>query len=480
MPLSVVATGTPVVGATLTASILSTPTPTPEPSAGRFFTGYEWRFVFTDLNCAITTFAEGLCKGRKVVLSLGQAETIEGDINPDDSRVNDIWDDGYPKVAPSKRLVFAFRRDNPTGVDGPPWVARAAGILMAPDDSGDVDVPLSHFIAYGPRKLLDARPVMNLAGALPDPDDGFNYLARTGDSIVTEMLKATIINEGGVFIDAGPDFGGTVYWSGTIETTDVVTFTAQQGQMIGDAWNQLEDTGNLDIILTPIYDPIRRPGFTHELSVFRLAGSVRSSAVFGWDRMNNSIAHIERVHDATPGSFFNKVWYHAGSGGPGVPLLGPSAASGTINEPSVLDFGVYWAQQFFPSLTSIDPSGAAVLALAQQAIKMARQGKRTLTINPIPERAKIPIVQYGIGDRVPVYASRRLRVVSEGLQRVQSIPFDISDDGVETVSGFITSPDWRAEPVVDPMTQGTIRVALASIQPQTGRPAARPSMTAKP
>jgi hypothetical protein len=44
----------------------------------------------------------------------------------------------------------------------------------------------------------------------------------------------------------------------------------------------------------------------------------------------------------------------------------------------------------------------------------------------------VPLRDYTIGDRVNVHASKRLRVTADGLQRVQTIPIQITDDGIET------------------------------------------------
>lgn len=434
MALGVVISGSPVDGDTLTAEIVDTGgTPPVPPAASRFFEGYQWRFLFTDLGCVTTTWANGLLSSRAISKTLGQPTTIEAQVVSDDPRVNTIFSDGFPLVAQSNRLVFAFRREGGT----PPWVCRAAGILMSPEDQGTTDIATSHFTAYDPRQLLAGRPCTNADGTLPG-SLGLNFLGVTGDTIVTTLLERTILNEGGCFIDAGVDHGGTLYWTGTIETTDPIDFTVQQGTMVGEAWSTLEQTGNLDIVLTPIYDPVRRPGYTHELSIYRMAGSEKPGAVFGWDRLNRAVAQIDRMHDGTPGAFFNKVQYYAGQGGSPVPITGP-----LVNAESVAAFGSYWAQQFFPALTSVDPTGAAVLALAAQALVLAKQGKRTLTITPTPERAPVALLDYDVGDRIPVYASDRLRVTADGLQRVQGIPIQINDDGIEQIGGLLCSPDWQ-------------------------------------
>jgi hypothetical protein len=412
----------------------------------RFFTGYQWRYLFTDLDCVTTTFAEGIVSNRAVVLGLGAAEAITGTVVPDDPRINTIWDDGYPKVAPLKRIAWAFRRD---GSGETLWQPRAAGIIQQPSDHADDTVPVAEFTAYGPRSILAARPVLISTGSgftLPgqnaaggswflDPDTPSGYM--TGDQIALTVLYNSILSDGPCFIDAGPDFGGTAFWAGTVETTDEIPVNAQNGVMVADIWKQLEDAGNCEIILTPVYDPVNRSGITHDLSVYRMAGVERPEAIFAWDRLNRSVANIERMHDATPGSFFNRVQYFAGQGGFPVPPDGP-----LDNAESIDAFGVYWSTNFQPNLQQPNPDGADVLAAAEQALQLVKQGKRTMTITPIPERAPIPITGYMIGDRVPIYASARLRVTADGYQRVQTLPIQIDDDGIEHVNGFVATPDF--------------------------------------
>ena len=144
------------------------------------------------------------------------------------------------------------------------------------------------------------------------------------------------------------------------------------------------------------------------------------------------------MHDATPGQFFNLVQYFAGQGGSPVP---PSPLT---NPASITDFGRYWATQFFPSQTNSDPLSASVFALAQQALILAKQGKRTFTMDPIPERAPVWRRDYNLGDRVQVHTSNRLRVAADGLQRVQAIPIQINDDGAyESIASLLVTADYR-------------------------------------
>jgi hypothetical protein len=426
---------------------------TPVPPSRRFFQGYPWRFLFADTPSNVssggvtTTWAEKLLTSREIALGLNQPTSISAAVWPDDRRVNAIFTDGDPLVAQSNRIVYCFRREG----GSPPWVIRAAGILMSPQDQGDADVPLTHFTAYDPRMFLAARPARIFAGAetgsIPDADGWLTFqpgptLSR-GDQIVCGVLAQTIAQDGFAFIDAGVAWGGTAFYTGTIEMTDLIWFQIQRGQTVADVWDAL-CSSNLDIVLTPIYDPINRPGYTHELNVYRLAGQEQPTSVFAWDMMNRSLTNVDRMHDGTPGNFINTIQAYAGPGGFPVPAAGP-----LTNALSVDKYLAYWLNTFDVAGGAVDPTGSVVLSMARQQLELAKQGKRTMTVAPTSGRAPIPLTEYGIGDRIPILTTNRLRVRSSAsfgtpvrAQRVQGIPIQITDDGVEQVSALLCSPDW--------------------------------------
>lgn len=442
----------------------------------RFFEGFPWRFTVSDLQLRMTTWAQGLWVERAIMKNLNQPTVITGGVYPDDFRVNGVFDDFYRRVAQSNRILLAWRRD---GITAPYWNLRAAGIIMQPDDSGDDSSILSRITAYDPWKLLEARPVMDSLGQLPPSGGATNGLqlgilnaGATGDKIALWVLGNTIYFQGGVFIDAGSAYGGTTQYDArlasgdvVLETTGAINLTANSGMTVADVWNQLVTAGNMDIVLTPIWDPSRHvvnPStgkveyFTHELNIYKLAGKYRPNARFSWDRLNRSTSNVERVHDATPGSFFDKVLYFVGQGGPpingGAPIINPAALAA---------FGSYWATQYFPSESQAALDGPLTLAYAKQALSLAKQGARTVTITTIPERAPIPLSAYDIADFVSVHASERLRTPIDGFERVQTIPIAIDDNGIETVRGLVVSPDWRGSldpPPSGPPSEGQLSV----------------------
>lgn len=412
----------------------------------RWFSGYQSRFLVTDLFGVTTTWLDRLTLGATVATNLNQPATGTVSLRSNDPRVNRIFTDGDPLVAQSNRLVYLFLRQG----GSPPWQCVSAGIVMQPEDQADQDVPTTHLTYFDAWQFLFGTPCyMDEVGTLPGPN-GFQFFATPGSVIVATLLGNAVFSQNptvpgtggnGYMIDAGLTYGGTVHWAGTIETTPAIDFTVQQGTSVGDAWNQLLTAGNdiatglsdagVDIVLTPIYDPVNRPGYTHELSVFNLAGVDRHSAPMAWGMFTRSAETADRVHDATPGQFINIADYYAGQGGPGVGQV--------VNAASVGKYLAYWSQKFFPQ----QPDALSVLAMAHQAIQLQKQGKRTFTVNPDPLRAIGPFVGYNIGDRIPIYAPNRLRVTAAGLQRVQGIPLEINPDGVARVNALLTSPDWR-------------------------------------
>jgi len=196
-------------------------------------------------------------------------------------------------------------------------------------------------------------------------------------------------------VDAGVAYGGTAFYTGTLETGAgmQVSTTIQQGLSVGQAWQQLAATGKCDIVLDPIYDPFNRPNYLVQLNVYEQAGAINDSAIFAWNLPGRSLVGINRQQEGSVRA--NVVAFQAGQGGSG------GAATVQTATDSVTKFGEYWAQQFFPGVTDVN----GVLDLATQQLSLRKNGRQTVTFRPAPERSPRPWVDYGLGDRVPVWAS---------------------------------------------------------------------------
>ncbi len=430
----------------------------------RWFSGYQSRFLITDLFGVTTAWLDRLTLGASLAFNLDQPMTGTISIHSNDPRVNRIFvADNDPRVAQSNRLIYTFLRQG--GI--PPWQCVAAGMIMALEDQADQDVPTTHLTFYDAWQFLFGTPCFMDASGSPSGDIGPNgWEIFPADFPYSSMIVATLLGNAilgsppivpgtggnGYFIDAGDgsrsgegiqyqNYGGTSSYAGTLEQTPGIDFVVQQGMSIGDAWNQLIAAGNetassltdqgIDIVLTPIYDPLTRPGYTHELSVYNLAGIDRPGAPMAWGQFSRSASTADRQHDGTPGAFINTADFFAGQGGPGNGIIQDFAVASKYLR--------YWSQQWFPQ----QPNAYVVQAMAQQAIQLQAQGKRTFTVNPDPLRAIGPFVGYNLGDRIPIYAPDNLRVAATGLQRVQGIPLEINPDGVARVNALLTSPDWR-------------------------------------
>jgi hypothetical protein len=386
-----------------------------------------WRFVVTDLDSVTLTFLDHLATNRRVFFGLNVPAVASGQVPSDNPEVN-ILSGGDPFVQEGIRLLYGFRREgDPTDSSGiPRWVVRFAGLILQLEDTAASDTAQTPYTAYDPWQYLLSRPVCGLTGTLPGTG-GLSFTATQAGTVIATLLRNTISNHGETFIDAGASWGGTGFWSGQIDTTPQIDINFEQGLSVGEAWQQVCDLNVADIILTPIYDPINRPGYLCELNVYELAGVQQDAAIFAWDMPSRSLTGISRLRDGTTRA--NKVQFFIEQGGAAVTLQ--------TNASSVTRYGQYWAQQFFPGQSVV----AAVVSLAQLQLALRANGKVTVTIDPAAERSPDPFTEYFLGDTVPIYASTNLREALTGYQRIYGIPIDIDDNGVENIRQLLTSPE---------------------------------------
>ena len=140
---------------------------------------------------------------------------------------------------------------------------------------------------------------------------------------------------------------------------------------------------------------------------------------------------MDRVRDGTIRA--NSIQYYAGQGGPAVPLK--------ENLESIDKFGLYFEQRFWPGQESV----SAIAAVAEIALANIANGQVTYTASPAAERAPIPLVEYAVGDTVPLYATDRLReAIDEFSIRVEAIPIVIGDDQLERVNALLLSSEVDA------------------------------------
>lgn len=433
------------------------------------------RVIITDLAGVVTTWLERNHLGIAVNANLNQAWQITGAVRAGDPAVNRIYEtggtipagDGFPLLAQSNRLVYVLLREAPSGSSAHPWVCEASGIIMSPEDEGDADIGTTHFTAYDPWQYLRGIPCFNddVGGRIPPlgrlftagafPDGAAQIAAQLLSDSISSLAALGYGPSAGPFIDlpatdvgggGGPYAGSGFYNGGGVNPTPPLTFTVQQGSMLGDVFDQLVAAGSdasgtssgCDIVMEPIYDPTHRRGYVSQLAIYPLAGVERPASPMGWARFTRSATTADRQHDGTPGSFVNIALFGAGQGG------ADGLGSIQANMLSVTAFYSYWAQAFYPG----QPIVGAVENLAMQTLNLHKQGKRTYAVDPDPLRAGSPFVDYAPGDRVNVLAPNALRVGNAGYHRVQTIPLQINPDGFVRVAKLLTSPDWRGDDTV--------------------------------
>ena len=391
-----------------------------------------WRFAVADLEGTILTWLDSLAEQRNVTYTLNAPAVATGHVPSDNPQVDLIVGSGSlagdPLVSYGDRIMWGFRRDGGaiSSMNPGPWTCRFAGILMQLDDSASSDDATSAYTSMDPWQLMMSRPVRANDGTLPGPDGlTFSGGTTTLDQVAVNLIDNTDVYDGFTYIDAS---GGTIE---TIPFTDDITI--QQGTSVGDALTQLCNTGLMDIWMEPVYDPSVVPPFLVRLNIYAQQGATRNDAVMSWDSPGKSLVGIDRLLDGA--QLANEIQFYNGPGGPAVALQSDLG--------SRLKYGEYWAQQFFPAQTQAQ----AVVYMAQAQLSLRKIGKRTVTLNPAPERAPDPFTDYFLGDLVPIYATKRLRQTlpapqeSTNYTRIYGIPIDISDDAVETVSQLLSSPD---------------------------------------
>lgn len=399
----------------------------------RIYADFPWRIVVTTLTGTPITWLDDRATDRQFVFALNTPAYHTGQVASDDLQINRPYPSSTSPayLTNNRRLLYALRRE--LGAS-PPYVVRFGGILPSLEDQG-ADAATTRYTAYDPWQYLYSRPARNPdTGALLG-EKGLRYAAGTRASdIALDQLVTTEAQDGETHID----------WSttGLVENTVEleVPFDIQQAESVGEVWDALVETGTIDIELRAIYDAFK-PGKVCELRIKPFMGTTRFNTVMGWDTAGHSVIELNRAVDRMA----NKVRFYSGAA---------AVATTQIDATSVAANGAYWAQQILNG--SDHQATADLLALAELLIR--RNGERTLTYNPIADRVGYrPLLDYGLGDYLPVWASQNLREPlsidydaydadpdfpgAAGYQRVYAIPINVDDNGVETVDGIVTSQD---------------------------------------
>jgi hypothetical protein len=417
----------------------------------------EWRFIVTDLDGETITLLDRLASERIITPKLDEPLEITCSMPSDNPQVNIMHTDGFPFVAEGVRQLYCLRLED---VSVPFYTCRAAGLIMQVGDAARSNDARTRITAWDPWQYMFSRPVLQSvlsggqAGLLID-SDGIVYPEGVGaHDIVFDILNTSwsfaLLNA----VDA-PDASKPMFLdidqTNFEECSDFVGgYKIQQATTVGQALQDLCATGYLDIVIWPIYDPVARPGILGEIFVYSQsvvgtlssglgAGSFLYDQIFSWDMPGKSAVMMDDMFDGVARA--NILQFYNGQGGPPV--------TPQVDDASVAAYGPYWDQHFFPAQTEV----AAVEAMAAEQLFLRSRYKQTLTVNPASGRAPQPFNDYYLGDRVPVYASDRLRqplptselqvgslTPAVTWQRIYGIPVEIDDNGVETVRELLVGP----------------------------------------
>lgn len=390
----------------------------------RFYQPPNWRYVVTDGDSIAVTFLDRIASERKIDFDLNTPTEIAGLVPSASPEINILHTDGDPFLSEGNRLLYAFRREGP---EGQPWVIRAAGEICEVTDRGDTELSRTSFVARDPWGALYKRQCVDDAGDLPGRAGLRFFETKLGD-IARQLLLNTINAAGPVRLDAGVAWGGTLNYAGFVADTPEVDYTIQRGKTVGEAWADLCATGLMDIEITPVFDIDDRPGYLGDLNIYsqppdvgQPRGGVVPEAIFAWDRPPRTLAGIERELDGRKRA--NWIQFYTRFGDVPAGLLEDAA--------SIAKYGQDEYVQFFPDM--VDKERLDEWATAQLA--MRKNGIRSVT--PLPAQQQPPLLweEFFVGDRVPVWASNRLR---------QKIPLDTDPDIYHRVYGItvsLTDPD---------------------------------------
>jgi hypothetical protein len=395
------------------------------------------RVIGTNLVSRTLTVLDQRATNREILYTLNAPAYHTGQVASDDHITNQPFPDADspPVISNNVRLIYILQRWPNSDSNVTPYQPIFGGILFTVEDQG-ADAPTTRYTAFDPWQLMMSRPVRDPAtDALP----GVDGLKFPPDSRASDIALALLVtsenNEGESHIDFSD--------LARVDDTDPLPYGIKfdQGSSVGDAWQQLVDTGTIDIVLTPMYEPIDAPGKVVRFNTSPSYGSTRYDAVMGWDTAGHGVAQMSRMVDGT--RLANRIIYYAGQGGIPTPLQADAT--------SIAQYGKYYAQQFFPG--TLDRQRVELLAFADLQIR--KDGARSITLDVAPERSLLAVRDYWLGDYVPVWASRNLRdplgidydtfdpdfPYASGYQRIYAIPLSVDDNGVTRVNAMVTSRD---------------------------------------
>lgn len=359
------------------------------------------------------------------------------------------------------------------------------GIVWNIEDDGDEDMIYSRVTCYDPMILWRYRPARDLvdsysgdAGNLTDP----SFLERNkfGGPIMSEILSAS---ENAALIPAEAE--GQLWIDLSLSTftgggADLSGAPTNWPMSIAEIAALLTNTGELDIVLTPVIGSVGADNFMNMATLATYTGNFGDdlTATVHLDYQTGDFnARLFRRHENMD-TIATKIFYYLGPrldqqhwrsnvtgdhpdlpnppGGKVFPT--PVGALGNLISDSRDFYGVYMMNSLYDNFgsgsgTAGSESSAYPLYIRQwQVESLIRAGPRNLVyLTPVRTPASLPgggdvfgPGDFDIGDLIEINIGARTRKAETGAQRVYQYTVDIDDDGFEALGEIVTSPDQDA------------------------------------
>jgi hypothetical protein len=340
------------------------------------------------------------------------------------------------------------------------------GMLWMIEDDGDADTIYTQFTAVDPMILWPSRPARDDTGDFSKPTFLTDYLS--GPQIMEDILLNSESNGGG----GPPSFAeGTTFlnFAGTVETggVDLSGAPTDWPMTIMDVFTLLSDTGELDVVLSPIDTT---DGTMCSFNAYNGNYGVDRTGLVSLEFATGArnVRAMKRSTDLS--TLCNKLWYYLGprvgtstdpagnqhwrgnvtgdgypdGTGTGTPL--PNPPGGDIDFPNPLGdlinasrtkYGVFMDVRIFDSDGATGVADPLYARLWQTEEKLRING-RTM-VNATPVRGTAP--SFDIGDLISVSAGSSFRGGFSGTQRIYGYTVEEDDDGVIGVTNIACSAD---------------------------------------
>lgn len=395
------------------------------------------QFEITDSDGNALADISDIVSGKQATRLLNLMGTATGKVPS--HLVGDAQGDGFP-------LLTKGRRRLKVRLDGTIW---GNYILWNLQDDGQEDSAYTVFTACDPSVIWPLRPARDSDGDFSNPS--FIKDLGTGPQIMQAILTNSESAGGGPPTDAeGPTFLDLL--SGTVETSgaDVTGAPTTWPMTIADVAKLLVDTGETDIVLTPLDTT---DGLMAVFNAYNGDYGTDRTATVHFDYATGAFNAREMRVMEDMSTVCNKLWYYLGQkrgiqrwdgnitgDDPTLPDP-PETAIAALIAASRSAFGVFMDIKVFGA-QGIENSLRPLYQRLWQTESLLRVNGRTI-VNVVPVRGLAP--SFDIGDLITLNAGTSLRGGFSGYaQRVYGLTIGEDDDGVPEITNILTSADQQA------------------------------------